>query len=104
MRCDYKTEFRYFDFDIPTIPDGFTDCSWHNNVCPSFERVLGDRLITFWVDYKNPKRRERTWGKQFFVTSEPNNDDLNDHELVFETESWDEAINSINQLFNEAKQ
>jgi hypothetical protein len=103
MRCDYKTEFRYFDFKIPQIPDGFIDMSWHNNVCPSFERVLGDQLITFWVDYKNPKRRERTWGKQFFVTTEPNNDDINDVDLVFETESWQVAMNKINKLFKEVK-
>ena len=101
MRLDYKTEFRYFDFEIPQIPEGFEDDSWHNNVCPSFIRVLGDRLITFWVDYKDPKRRERTWGLQFFATSEPNNDDINELDLVFETESWDEAINAINELFKE---
>lgn len=103
MRLDYKTEFRYFDFDIPSIPDGFTDDSWHNNVCPSFTRVLGDQLITFWVDYKNPKRRERSFGKQFFVTTEPNNDDINDVELVFETNNWEVAIKKINKLFKEVK-
>jgi hypothetical protein len=102
-KFDYKKEFRYFDFEIPQIPEGFTDDSWHNNICPSFIRVLDDKLITFWVDYKNPKKRERTWGKQFFVTIEPNNDDINDVDLVFETESWDVAINKIDKLFKKAK-
>jgi len=100
MRQDYKTEFHFFDFDIPKIPEGFKDSSWHNNVCPSFERVLGDQLIVFWVDYKNPKRRERK-GLQFFITSEPNNDGLNDLELVLETESWDEAMQKIDEIFKD---
>lgn len=103
MRLDYKTEFRHFDFDIPFIPDGFQDDSWHNNVCPSFTRVLNDRLITFWIDYKNPKKRERSFGKQFFVTSEPNNDDINNVDLVFETNNWNVAMNKINKIFKDSK-
>ena len=99
---DYKKEFRYFDFEIPPLPEGFTDDSWHNNICPSFTRVLGDQLITFWVDYKNPKRRE-LGGKQSFVTTEPNNDDINDVDFVFETDSWQVAMNKINKLFKEVK-
>ena len=102
MRQDYKTEFRFFDYEIPTIPEGFVDDSWHNNVCPSFIKVLDDQLITFWVDYKNPKRRERTFGKQFFITTEPNNDDINDVNLVFETDSWDEVISKIDEIWGKA--
>jgi hypothetical protein len=30
-------------------------------------------------------------------------DDINDVDLVFETESWQVAMNKINKLFNEVK-
>ena len=100
MRQDYKTEFRFFDFDIPQLPEGFEDDSWCNNVCPSFIRILDDQIITLWVDYKNPKRRERK-SKQFFVTTEPNNDEINDVNFVFETNTWQVAINKLNKLFKD---
>ena len=100
MRNDYKTEFRYFDFEIPQLPEGFEDDSWCNSVCPSFIRILDDQIITLWVDYKNPKRRERK-SKQFFVTTEPNNDEINDVDFLFETNTWQVAINKLNKLFKE---
>jgi hypothetical protein len=101
MRNDYKTEFRYFDFDIPPLPEGFTDCSWRNNVCPCFERKYNDKqYVTLWVNYKNPKRRE-TDHKQFFITIET--DDELDCELIYQTNSWDVINNKINKLFKEVK-
>ena len=102
FEMDYKREFRYFDFEIPQLPDGFRDDSWHNNVCPSFIKVLDDQIITLWVDYKNPKRRELK-AKQFFVTSEPNNDEINEVTHLFETNSWQVAMNKIDRLFKKAK-
>jgi len=53
----YREEFPDFDpADMPAIPDGFDDVSWHNDTCPSF---LNDRagLIIF-VDFADPDRRE----------------------------------------------
>jgi hypothetical protein len=98
---NYKREFRYFDFEIPTLPEGFIDVSWHNNVCPTFERNLNDvEVITFGVDYKNPKRRERG-GKQFFILSEPDIYQSNDFKFIFETNSWDVAIRRLNKIFKE---
>jgi hypothetical protein len=102
FEMDYKREFRYFDFEIPSLPEGFRDDSWHNNVCPSFIRILDDQIITLWVDYKNPKRRELK-AKQFFVTSEPNNDEINEVTHLFETNSWQVAMNKIDRLFKKAK-
>jgi len=52
---NYLTEFPDFgtlDFDPSSI--GFTDDSWHNDVCPSF--VRGD--LKLWVDYADIDRRE----------------------------------------------
>ena len=104
MRFNYKTEFRYFDFDIPALPNGFIDMSWHNDVCPKFERKYNETdYVTLWVNYADEDKRE-CGGKQFIVTILPFDDLCNDFETILETDSWDEAINAINQLFNEAKQ
>jgi hypothetical protein len=101
MRCDYKTEFRYFDFEIPPIPEGFVDMSWINNICPSFERQLNEtQIVTLWVNYKNMKRREIKT-KQFFITIETI--DEMDHVLIYETDSWKVINNQINKLFKKAK-
>jgi hypothetical protein len=99
---NYKKEFRYFDFEIPPLPEGFVDMSWHNNICPSFERELNEtQIITLWVNYKNVKRRElRT--KKFFITIETK--DEMDHVLIYETDSWKVINNQINKLFKKEKQ
>ena len=101
---NYKREFRFFDFEIPPLPDGFIDMSWHNNVCPSFERKYNDtEFVALWVNYANPKRRE-CGGKQFILTILQDNDLCNDIKFILETDSWDEMLNKVNELFKEAKQ
>ena len=102
MRQDYKTEFRFFDYEIPKIPEGFTDSSWHNNVCPSFERKLtDDTYVTLWVNYADEDRRE-CGGKQFVLTILPYDDLCNDVEFILETDSWDEVISKIDQIWGKA--
>jgi hypothetical protein len=103
MRFNYKTEFRYFDFDIPALPNGFVDMSWHNDICPKFERKYNETdYVTLWVNYADEDRRE-CGGNQFVVTILPFDDLCNDIEYVIETDSWDEAINAINKLFEKVK-
>ena len=98
----YYHEFRNFDFDIPHI-EGFIDTSWHNDVSPKFERKYNEtQMVRFWVDYADENKRE-CGGKQFIVTIMPNDELCNDYETILETNSWDEAINAINKLFNEVK-
>jgi hypothetical protein len=108
MRHNYKTEFPCFDFVIPQLPDGFIDTSWHNDVSPKFERKYNEtHSVVFWVDYLDESRRE-CGGRQLTVLIQLTDDDgvgsYIEPEYVIETDSWDEAINAINQLFNEAKQ
>jgi hypothetical protein len=105
MRFNYKTEFRYFDFDIPALPNGFVDMSWHNDVSPKFERKYNETdYVTLWVDYADENRRE-CGGRQFNLTLQPN-DGENNEDIIYllETDSWDEMLNKVNELFNEAKQ
>jgi hypothetical protein len=53
----YQTEFPDFaEADMPAIPAGFFDTSWHNDTCPSF---TSDQLgLTITVDYADPSKRE----------------------------------------------
>jgi len=59
----YKTEFPDFDYEL-TIPDGWTDDSWHNDVCP---KIYNGKLV-IWCDYLDPDKRE-IGGQQFTVSS-----------------------------------
>lgn len=97
MRCSYKYEFPDFDFEIPDL-EGFTDNSWHNDICPSFVRQLNDtQEIVVWVNYANKKRRE-CGGRQFVVVVK----DIEDYSLNFtceiETNSWGSVLKKIKIL------
>jgi len=43
---------------IPTLPTGFVDCSWRNDVCSHFEKEWNGFIIEIWIEYDNPIRRE----------------------------------------------
>jgi hypothetical protein len=104
MRSTYKTEFPDFDYDIPQLPDGFVDVSWHNNVSPSFEKPLKDNLsLTLWVDYLDESKRE-CGGDQFLVIVHIK-DQLEDQLYCSDFESFDDAIHAINDILaNEVTQ
>jgi hypothetical protein len=68
----YKTEFPDFDYEL-TIPDGWTDTSWHNDVSPSIEKQVGDIKLKIWCDFKDPNKRE-VGGKQFTVATYDSNE------------------------------
>lgn len=40
--------------DLPPMPEGFSDSSWHNDTCPS---ITNGSLIVF-IDYLDPAERE----------------------------------------------
>jgi hypothetical protein len=102
MKQTYRTEFPNFDYDIPQLPEGFVDVSWHNNVSPSFERKLtDDHSITLWVDYADESRRE-CGGSQFLVIVHETEETQN---VLYESEfnSLDDAISAIKDILsNEA--
>ena len=104
MKQNYRSEFPRFDYDIPQIPEGFVDVSWHNNVSPSFERKLdNNNSITLWVDYADESRRE-CGGSQFLVIVHETEQMEN---ILYESDYdlWDDAIKAINDILaNEAKQ
>jgi len=63
QKLNYKTEFPDYDDNLWLLED-WIDTSWHNDVCPSFEKNFGHLTYRVWCDYKAPERREMG-GKQF---------------------------------------
>lgn len=60
---NYKQEFPDFDTEL-NLPEGWIDTSWHNDICPSFEKQFGAVTYKIFCDYTNPDRRE-VGGDQF---------------------------------------
>jgi hypothetical protein len=69
---NYKIEFPHYDDEL-TLPDGWLDTSWHNDVSPSIEKQIGDIKYKIWCDFKDPNKRE-AGGKQFTVATYDSNE------------------------------
>src|SRR5262245_52019198 len=86
----FQTEFPDFPAaEMPAIPFGFYDTSWHNDTSPSF---TSDQLgLLIWVDYLDPAKREYE-GKyhRFSVQSQRNGIECSGPFL--NTDSWDEVL------------
>ena len=83
----FKEEFPDFDpADMPAIPAGFDDVSWHNDMCPSF---LNERagLIIF-VDYAEPAKREFPECPRFSVATWDNGA----CETTMDSEEWADVL------------
>ena len=80
-------------YPTDTLPslDGFEDCSWHNDTCPSWRR---DNYIV-WVDWPNDQDRELPGGGRFIVQPVDEDGCLTE-EVTLETDHWGEVI----ALFN----
>ena len=84
----FKTEFPDFPAaDMPAIPAGWTDQSWHNDACPSFN--TGSGMVVF-IDFADPTLKEFEDTKRFTVHSDPEKADSND--VLFETDDWAEVL------------
>jgi hypothetical protein len=85
----YQMEFEDFDpADMPELPPGFDDCSWHNDLSPSFEHQA--RGLQLWVDYADPELREFPEGERFtvfFMTGVGYGERLSD-EPAFVSNEW----------------
>lgn len=78
----YKTAFPDYD-DTITIPEGWTDDSWHNDVCPKIFK--GSWVI--WCEFKDPNLRE-SGGRQFLASL-----DIDDHGApMHEFDTFAEAL------------
>lgn len=57
------------EFDVPKIiTDVLKDCSWHNDVCPSFARPADEiAVVRLWSEHPDDGQREHPSGKRFWV-------------------------------------
>lgn len=76
--------------DLPEMPEGFEDTSWHNDSAPSIEsRALGLRV---WIDYLNPSARELEDGERFTVQAiDAEGETLNEDDLL-STDEWADVL------------
>jgi hypothetical protein len=88
----FRTEFPdYPESDMPQLPEGFEDTSWHNDACPSYSNAD----CTIWIDYVDPTKREHNATYPRFNV-QPMRDGIEitgDGGLM--TDSWDEVLSYI---------
>lgn len=61
----YQTEFPTFDLDVE-IPKAWTDESWHNDACPSWDAgKTGGRSIRVYIDHAIKEQRDRENSPRF---------------------------------------
>lgn len=91
---NFRTEFPDFNAaDMPAIPAGFVDQSWHNDACPSFRNE--ERHLTLYIDYANPDQREFPDCVRFSVVREDYDGTDADRAHLAETDDWEEVLAAI---------
>lgn len=87
MKSKIETEFPDYPVtDLPPIPAGFVDTSWHNNSAPSFDNAaLG---LSVWIDYANTAQREHDGGKRFYVHAIEADGAFAADDAILETDDW----------------
>jgi hypothetical protein len=94
----FATEFPDFPgSDMPPMPQGFDDTSWHNDACPSYRsEALG--LVVF-IDYVDHAKREMPeYGVRFILLA----DDDSCHEIAASDE-WSEITAAIDNCRKEKR-
>ncbi len=90
----FQVEFPDFPAaDMPAIPEGFKDSSWHNDACPS---IISDSLhLSIFIDFANPAEREFPDTDRFIVLQlDPEGCLTGDMPLVA-TDNWADVIAHI---------
>ena len=91
---DWKTEFPEFkDSDMPEMPEGWKDISWHNDSCPSFEvwRESNDDCAAFirvWISESEPSERDFPNQARFMISLE----NRPEFECLFSSDEWSEIL------------
>jgi len=91
MSPNYQAEFPdYRPEDMPAIPAGWVDQSWHNDACPFF---LAAPDLGVFVDYADPHTRECDEGHRFMVVRmEDGMHPAEGGELLLATDEWSEVL------------
>lgn len=93
--ANYREEFPDFPAsDMPVIPEGFIDESWHNDAMPTFRHPA--KNLSIYVDFADPARRENPdWEERFHVAA---TSDEGEFEPLLSTNDW----SAVEKLVNEA--
>lgn len=87
----FQTEFPDFDATtLPAIPEGWTDTSWHNDICPSFNTGKGTYVF---VDFADIELREFDGCKRFSVHTDP--EVTNSNDVLFESDDWADVLKFV---------
>lgn len=87
-QMNFRTEFPDFDpATMPAIPEAWTDISWHNDACPSFDTGT----CNVFIDYANEADREFLGQPRFCVIAYPDHDGES-----FASDNWDAIIAFVN--------
>lgn len=91
--ADYRKEFPDFPpADMPAMPQGFEDNSWHNDSCPNFiSEELGLRI---WIDYTEKEKREHDGGTRFALEPSDNEDDITDPII---SDDWQVILDAVEE-------
>ena len=86
------TEFPDYDLStLPVIPEGFVDCSWRNDTCPTWHHeAMG---LSLCIDYADPLDRE--WldeTARFSLTVE---NACGEAAVLLVTDDWSEVLEVI---------
>lgn len=97
----WASEFEDFPAeDMPPIPQGWTDTSWHNDAAPSFtaHTFADESYLRVWVDYADPKQRElsgtRFWVALYSADASVRGDGL----PLLETDDWSDVLRTVPRL------
>lgn len=80
----------FFDFPtntLPPIPRQWSDQSWHNDACPSFNTETG---LVVWINYLVVTEREWEGIKRFTVQNDPNT--TSNCDSLLDTDDWEEVL------------
>lgn len=85
--------------DMPAIPAGWEDASWHNETCPSFH--IGESLRVF-IDYADPAKSEypeerRSGHLQRFSLHPLEDGQVSDKPVIIWTDDWSELLAAVAQ-------
>lgn len=96
----YQREFASFgELDV-SLPQGFTDESWHNDTKPSFVRKLWNGyFLRLWIDYQDPSKREVKGQPRFSLTLY--NQDMEHISDIGQSEDY-EYVKALNESYQPA--
>ena len=98
----YKKEFPDYDDEL-WIPEGFTDASYHNDICPHVyqtmrtwkaEGYMAETRVLIWEDYKNVELREYDDGKKYVFQIEVDGDTV----FSYESDDKEKIIDLIDGI------